>query len=356
MKGLAVIVLANQRFYAAKIVPVVLICGLICTLPIAAIMLVNHIRALADKPLAALNTELILQHDQGDKEAVGVRTKGLMEPFNLHGFKEAMTMRKLAAIQGVKEFSTALVLWQFDPKNTLTVVGLNPADPLVGFRKIEGLLMDKSRFFSSGNADEVLLERHFAKLFGYKQGALFKLAGKDLKIIGLVDFKEQSNLSSAAVFLPYETALTLAGKSEKIINQVFLSLSSSADIQQVSQAIEKAFPGFSLLSKDSLYKNLSAFNQLIYRGGHYMVLGIVPLALLLLAWTLKIHWLEFSSQVDVLKILGWPKSNIRSWLVLDTGYLLTGAILVAAALSAFIYWGVLPHLQIAPILTQGFRL
>jgi predicted lysophospholipase L1 biosynthesis ABC-type transport system permease subunit len=354
--GLAAIVFSNQLYYAKKIVPVILICGLILLIPAASILLVNHIRALADKPLTALNTELILQHDQGDKEAAEVRTRGLVEPFNLHGFNKESTRQRLAAVAGIKENSTALVLWQFDPQNTLTVVGLDPLDPLVGFRKVEELLTKGSRFFSSSNAEEVLLERHFAKLFGHQPGTFFRLADRDLKIVGLVDFKEQSNLSSAAVFVPYETALSLAGQSEKVINQVFLSLTSSADMEQVSQTIERSFAGFSLISKDSLYKNLSAFNQLIYRAGHFMVLAVVPLALLLLAWTLKMHRLEFAGQIDVLKVLGWPRGDLHHWLAWDTGYLLAEAITVAAILTAFIYWGLLPHLQIAPLLDQGFQL
>jgi predicted lysophospholipase L1 biosynthesis ABC-type transport system permease subunit len=354
--GLAAIVLSNQRYYARKILPVILICGLILLIPAASILLVNHIRVLADQPLAALDTELILQHDQGNKEAAEVRTKGLVEPFNQHSFDKESTMRQLAPIPGIKEYSSALTLWQFDLKNTLSVVGLDPSEPLVGFRKVEELLTKGSRFFSSSTSEEVLLERHFATLFGYKRGSFFTLGDRNLKIIGLVDFKEQSNLSSAAVFLPYETALLLSGQSEKIINMVFLSLNSTADIDQVNRAIGQSFPGYSLISKDSLYKNLSAFNQLIYRSGDFVILSILPLSLLLLAWTLKLYRLEFAGQIDVLNILGWSKSDLRRWLAWDTCYLLTGAITVAAILTAAIYWGLLPQVQIAPLLDQGFHL
>lgn len=354
--GLAAIVFRNQRFYAGKILPVMLICGLIVLIPAVSIVLVNHIRTLADRPLAALNTELILQHDQGAKDAAKVRTKGLIEPFNMHSFKEQETRRRIEVIQGIQRYSTALVLWQFDPQNSLTVVGLELDDPEVGLRKIESLLTKGSKFFSHNKADEVILERHFAKLFGHKPGTFFTLAGHKLKIIGLVDFKEQSNLSSAGVFLPYETALAISGKNEKIINQVFVSLSSVADIDQVSRAMEQAFPGFSLISRDSLYKNLSAFNQLIYRGGHLMILAVVPLALLLLTWTLKIHRLEFGSQIEVLKTLGWSRTDLRRWLILDLGYLLAGAVTIGAVLTAALYWGLLPYLHIAPLLNQGFQL
>jgi predicted lysophospholipase L1 biosynthesis ABC-type transport system permease subunit len=354
--GLAAVVLSNQLYYARKILPVILICGLILLIPAASTLLVKHIRTLADQPLAALNTELILQNDQGSKEAADVRTKGLVEPFNQHSFDKASTMRLLAAIPGIKESSSALVLWQFDPQNTLSVVGLDPSDPLIGFRKIEDLMTKGSRFFSSSNAEEVLLERHFATLFGHKQGAVFTLGDRNLKITGLVDFKEQSNLSSAAVFLPYETALSLSGRSEEIINMVFLSLNSSADIEQVNRAVGQAFPGFSLISKDSLYKNLSALNHLIYRSGHFVVLSVLPLSLLLLFWTMKLYRLEFAGQMDVLNTLGWSRSDVRRWLIWDTCYLLTAAAAVTAILTAAVYWGLLPRLQIAPLLDQGFHL
>ena len=350
------IILSNQRYYAGKIVPIILICSLILFIPAVSILLVNHIRTLADQPLEALNTELIIQHDQGNKEAAAVRTKGLVEPFELHNFNNELTRQKLIAIPGIKNFSTALVLWKFDPQSTLTVVGLNISDPLVGSRKIEQFLTPKSRFFSSNNAREVLLERHFAKLFGHKPGTIYKLAGYNLKIIGLVDFKEQSNLSNAAVFLPYQTTLDLAGMGEKIINQVFLSLTSSSNIEQVSHVVEQSFPGFSLISKDSLYKNLSAFNQLIYKGGHFLVVVVVPMALLLLAWTLKIHRLEFAGHINILTVLGWPKSDRFRWQAWDMGFLLVGAMAIAAVLTALTYWGLLPQLKIAPLLDQGFQL
>jgi hypothetical protein len=217
-------------------------------------------------------------------------------------------------------------------------------------------LLFKGRFFSDSQAEEVILERHFATLYGHKPGGRFQLAGRDLAIVGLVDFTEQSNLSNAAVFLPYATALHLSGEKERIVNQVFIALSSSADVRGVSRELGGIFPDFSLISRDSLYKNLSAFNRLIYRGGHLFVLLVLPLALLLLSWLLKMHRLEFSGQMKILKILGWPQDDLRRWQALDLGYLLAGGLLFAGIMSVIIYFFLLPHLQIAPLLDQGFKL
>lgn len=356
MRRLASIVWCNQLFYMGKVIPVMLICGLILFIPSAAALLTGHIRALAHKPLSVLNTELILQHDVGNKKAEDVRTKGLIEPFNMHSFDKKQTVEILNRVQGVSRYSTALVLWQFDPNNSLTAIGLDIEDPEVGLRKVESLLTPKSRFFSSNDANEILLERHFAKLFGHKPDLFYKLAGQQLKIIGLVDFKEQSNLSSAALFLPYETALTLSKQKTNVINQVFLSLDSSGNMETVSQSVEQLLPDFSLISRDSLYKNLSAFNQLIIRGGHLMLLAVIPLSLLLTIWTLKMYRLEFRSQTDILQVLGWPADVRRNWLLLDIGFLLFGAVIITSLLTAVLYWGLLPTMTIAPLLEDGFKL
>jgi hypothetical protein len=350
------LVLRNLLFYQKKTLPVMLLCGLILLLPAASSLLVHQITTLADQPLAALNTEIILQRDSGAKDAATVKTRGLIEPFNLHHFDKKVTVDSLKAINGIHLVSTALILWQFDPQNTLTVVGLDPADPPVGLRKIEGLLMPGGRFFSDSAVDEVILERHFAKLFGHKPGGSFQLAGHYLAIVGLVDFTEQSNLSNASVFLPYETALALAGIKEHVVNQVFITLASSTTVPGVSREVARAFPDFSLISRDSLYKNLSALNRLIYQGGHLLVGLVIPLALLLLFWVLKIHRLEFTRQIKILSTLGWPRADLRRWLALDLGYLLAGGLIIAAILSIILHFLLLPHLQIAPLLNQGFQL
>jgi hypothetical protein len=349
------LVLRNLLFHRKKTLPVVLLAGLLLLLPAASWLLVRQITILADRPLAALDTELIMQRDSGAKEAATVRTRGLVEPFDLHHFERDQAERRLAAIKGIDRYAIALVLWRFDPRNTLTVVGLDPDDPPVGLRKIESLL-SRGRFFSGARADEVILERHFAKLYGHKPGGRFQLAGRDLAIVGLVDFTEQSNLSNAAVFLPYDTALDLSGREERVANQLFIALASAADVRGVSRELGALFPEFALISRDSLYKNLSAFNRLIYRGGHLFVLLVPPLALLLLAWLLKMHRLEFAGQTKILKTLGWPRDDLRRWQALDLGYLLAGGLLLAGLMSLAVHFLLLAHLRIAPLLDQGFKL
>jgi len=350
------IILKNQAFHWKKVLLTMFLTGLMLFAPIASVMLTNHIKNLAEKPLQSLNTELILQDDHRGSDAEKIQTTGIMLPFNLRPFPLASTREKLNTVTEVSQYSTALVLWQFDLNNTRTIIAVNCDDPQVGLRKIESFLMPGGAFFSGNNAREVILERHFAKLYRYEAGQPFELAAERFRIVGIVDFKEQSNLSTASIFLPYETGLRVSRQHDPVINQVFLSLRSSSDRGAVVKKAESLFPGFSLITKDSLLKNLSSFNQFLYRFGTFFVLLVTPLSLLLAAWIVKIYRLDFAYQITILKTMGWPRKDVLLWQLYDTSVLAGAGLGLALLLTALLAWSVLPQLAIAPILNQGFKL
>jgi cell division protein FtsX len=350
------IILRNQLFHIKKVLLTILLTGLMFFVPVASVVLTNHIKGLAERPLQSLHTELILQNDRSGKNANEIRTTGVILPFNLQPFPLPDAREKLNTLREVKQYSSALVLWQFDLNNTRTIIALNWDEPQVGLRKIESFIMPGGSFFSGNAAREVILERHYAKLFKYEVNNKFVLAGEPYTIKGIVDFKEQSNLSTASIFVPYEIGLRVSNQKGLVVNQIFLSLQSSSDMAAVSRKAEKLFPGFSLITKDSLLKNLSSFNQFLYQFGNYFVMTITPLSLLLVAWTLKIYRLDFAYQIEILKTIGWPRKDIFSWVFYDIFLIVSAGIVLAVVLTFLLSWAVLPRLQIAPILNQGFKL
>lgn len=353
---LAKFVLRNQFFYFKKTALVAGMVGLMLFMPIAAVMLVNHVKTLAERPLNSLQTELILQNEQGGNNAGDVKTTGIILPFNLQSVSLETAREKLAGIGGIREYSTNLVLWQFDLRDTRTIMALNIDEPRVGPRRIESLLMPGSRFFSGNAASEAILERHYAKLFNHEIGKELELAGEKLRVVGIVDFKDQSNLSNASVFLPYDTGLRLAGQKEAIVNQLFLSLRSSADMGSVKTAVEGLFPGYSLITKDSLYKNLSSFNQLLYRFGNWFVMTIIPVSLFLAGWILKMHRMEHANLHETLTTIGWPSRDRLMWQFCDAAFIAGIALVPAFILAAILQWQVIPEIQVSPLLNQGFKL
>jgi cell division protein FtsX len=356
MMDLIRMIISNQLFYSKKVLLTVLLTGLMFFVPAASVVLTSHIKQLAEKPLRSLQTELILQNDRAGSKSEEIRTTGIILPFNLPPFPAAAAGEKLKTIGEIQRYSSALVLWQFALNNTRTIIALNRDEPQVGLRRIESFIMPGGRFFSGNAAREVILERHFAKLYKHEVNKAFELAGENYTIVGIVDFQEQSNLSTASIFIPYEIGLRLSHQKEPVVNQIFLSLKTSSDSEAVSRKAELLFPGYSLITKDSLLKNLSSFNQFLYRFGNYFVMTITPVSLLLVLWILKIHRLDFRYQGELLKTMGWPKKDRLLWSFYDTSILAGAGLVLAFVLTVLLSWQVLPGLQSAPILDQGFKL
>jgi cell division protein FtsX len=350
------IIFKNLLFYRQKTLLTVTLVSFLLFLALSSFMFTNKIKNLADAPLNSLQTEIILQKDKTNKNANEIKTSGVIEPFNLNSFSKKATLQKISGIKEIKNFSSALVLWQFDIQNNRTIVGLDVNDPLVGLRKIEQWLMPSSKFFSDDKADEVILERHFAKLFGYKLNSVYLIGDKNYKIVGIVDFKEESNLSNAQVFMPYNTALSLLGAEKPIINQVYISLDNASLLPKAQKEIESLLPDFSVITKDRLLKNLSSFNRLVYQFGNYFSLGIGFLSLVLISWILKMSRLEFKEQTKILKIIGWSKQKIRQWIFLESGAIIVFSLILSALFLAVFYWAILPKIDIGVLMNQNFKL
>ncbi len=350
------IVIKNLFFYWRKVLLLAGLVSFLLFLGFSSFLFVSKIKKSADAPLQSLQTEIILEQDQADKEASAVKTSGVIEPFNLASFPRQETVQKLLAIKGVSQVSSALLLWQFDIKNNRTIVGLDVNDPKVGLRKIEDLLMPGGRFFSNNDAPEVILERHFAKLFGYRLKGNYPINGQSYKIVGIVDFKEESNLSNAQVFMPYNSALHLAGKGEPVANQIYISLANASSLPRAQEEIKKAFPQFSVITKDRLLKNLSSFHRLVYRFGDYLATGVAFLALILVVWILKIGRMELGEQAKILRSMGWPQSRLRQWAAVEIGAIIVLSLLFCLVLLAIFYWGVLPRIKGEVLMDQNFKL
>jgi len=350
------IIFRNLIFYWKKVVLIIGLMALLFFVGIASILFTNRIQQLADRPLEAIGTEIILQKDSASKNPADIRTQGVIFPFNLQTFSKESIEANLRAIPETKDFSTALMLWQFDLKNNKTIVGLSTGDPKIGLRKIEDWLMPGSRFFSNDSAQEIILERHFAKLFGFKRGEKYSINGQDYNIIGIVDFTEESNLSNAQIFMPYKTALTLVSSKEQIINQVYVSLKNASLLSEAQKSISERLPDLTIITKDRLLKNISTFNRLIYRFGNYFVASMILIVAVLSFFIFKMLSLEFQSQTAILKTIGWSKQEIRHWKLGEIIFIAGAAFVISLLFLGIFNITILPNIHFDSLLDQNFKL
>ncbi len=350
------LILNNIIFYWKKFLITAVLAGVILFIGASSFIFTSYIKKLADKPLQSLQTEIILQKDSADKNPADVKTAGVILPFNLESFLRNDVKDKILGLPNIKNISTALILWQFDVKNNRTIVALDINEPRVGLRNMDTFLMPGGHFFSANDSSEVILERHFATLFGHKVGQNYPINGKDYKIIGLVDFQEQSNLANAQIFIPYKTALQIIGKKDEIANQVFVSLQSAAKLDSTKNQLTKEFPDLSILSKDNLLKNLSGLNQMFYRFGAYFEAGMALISLLLVIFVIKLRRLEYDYQSVIFKFLGWPKNKIVWWNAFDSLLTLFNSFIFAAVLSLLLWWQMPSIVNLGPLMNYNLLL
>jgi predicted lysophospholipase L1 biosynthesis ABC-type transport system permease subunit len=325
-------------------------------LGISSTIFTTYIKELVDRPLKSLQTEIILQKDNSNKNPQDIKTIGVILPFNLQSFPKNEVSDQISKIPSIKDISTSLVLWQFDIKNNRTLIALDVNEPKVGLRNIESMLMTGSKFFTANDSQEIILERHFATLFKYKVGQDYQIGENALKIVGLVDFQEQSNLANAQGFLPYQTALKLIGEKDNIVNQTFISLQSASDLPKVKDELTTLYPSFSIISKDNLLKNLSGLSQMFYRFGTYFSIVMTGISLLLAFSVLRLHRLEYAYQTEILTTLGWPKRKTRLWVVIDTLFIFTGAIIFAFILALILQLQLPTLIKSAPMINYNIKL
>lgn len=350
------LILKNILFYWRKNAITILLAGVILFLGISATIFTNYVKKLVDSPLQSLQTEIILQDDSSNKNPGGIKTSGVILPFNLQTFSKNQAIEQISKIPNVRNVSTALVLWQFNIRDNRTLVALDVNEPKVGLRNIESMLMPGGHFFTSNGSPEIILERHFATLFKYKLGQDYLIGEHAYKIVGLVDFQEQSNLANAQGFLPYQTALNLIGEKDNVTNQTFISLQSASDLPKVKEELSKLYPSFSIVSKDNLLKNLSGLNQMFYRFGTYFSIIMVGISLLLALSVLRLHQLEYAYQTEILKILGWKSNTVRQWIVIDSLTVLIGATIFGVLLSLLLQWQLPSLIKSVPMINYNIQL
>jgi cell division protein FtsX len=348
-------VVENQLYYWQKTLLVAVLASLLIFIAVAAFIFTSKIKELANKPLESLETEIILQKDRTGKAPQSVRTKGNILPFNLDSFRREAVVNDLKAMDEVNAVSTALVFWEFSISNTITIIGIEVNDPPIGIRKISSMLMS-GRFFESDTARDVILERHFSQLFGYKVGGIYPVEDKKYRIVGIVDFMEQSNLSNAQVFMPYETAIDAVGGEKGTVNQVYVSLKKATFLDKVKKELAGLFPDLSVITKDKLLANLSNLNRIFYKFGDLLVAGIFFIVLILVSWILVMYRLEFKNQIEVFRILGWRKRSSHKFVIIDLFTIMLYSGIIALALTLVFYLIVVPGIQLDSLLNQGFKL
>jgi putative ABC transport system permease protein len=285
---------------------------------IALFVSINAVSAAYQKavslPFKNLGADLVVQRPEKravDSKQAPASMRGIRLPFS-NQLLPAQDLEKLKSIEGVDAMATSLLLWEFDQGGFRTIMGVDLAQPSLGPVKVKEWLKE-GRF--PENPGEVVLEKHYAKFHQSRPGDPFPIGNRSFKVVGLLEIKEGSQIASANVYLPLTDAETLIEGETKGVNIVYLHLKTPSLLTQVKIQIFKELSGVSVTSSDSFLELMGGVSKISDQFS--LLASIIALggAIFLIIKTMLSNLVERSSEIGILKAVGWTEKDVQKQLM-----------------------------------------
>jgi putative ABC transport system permease protein len=259
---------------------------------------------------------------------------------------------KLKKLKGIDKMAVSLQVWSFDPGRFKVIEGVDPENPNIGPLRFREWIA-KGRFFKAGDKGVAVAEKHFAKFYGLRVGDPIDISGEIFKLIGTVEVKNSSQLTSANLFLPIDEVRRLSGIDSGSVNGIYIHLNKAASSVDVVEAIRKAVPGIKVTSPDSSLATADSLFRLSQQYTWLIAVIVIIVAAFLILKTAAANILERTREIGIMKAVGWTKYNVSRQLFLEM--LIQGLLGAAIGIAAGIFGSVfLSGLKVnAPLPWQG---
>ena len=201
--------------------------------------------------------------------------------------------------------------------SSYSVAGVDPTNETTGLITKSQLV--KGAWFTSGPADEVLVNTAYASTKGLKVNGTVTINSKSYRIVGLVSPTLTGNV--ADIYFPLSTMQSLAS-APGYVNEVLVSVKSASEVAAVTAAIKKELPGATVLTSKTLADSVSGS----LNNAHKLAndLGGVLAIVILLAAFLIAGLLTLSSvakrvrEIGSLRAIGWTRGQVVRQVMAET--------------------------------------
>lgn len=197
--------------------------------------------------------------------------------------------------------------------DSFTVLGIDTGGAAIG--PLAAVEVTAGRGFASTDAGELvaLVDSSYGASSEIAVGDTIDVSGSDVEVVGVVASTSDSADTAANVYLPIDTAQTLAGL-EDVISTIYVQAGSAAGIDAVQAALEDAVPDFTVSSQSELAStvsgSLTSATSMITSLGTWLSIIVLAVALLMAVLFTISGVSRRTREFGTLKAIGWSNSRV----------------------------------------------
>lgn len=266
-------------------------------------------------PFKNLGADLVIQKPEKravDSAQAPASMRGIRLPFS-NQLLPTEDLQRLAALDGVASVGSSLFLWEFDNNGFRTIMGVDLSQPSLGPIKVKEWLKE-GRF--PEKEGEVVLEKHFAKFHRTTLGSTMRIGSRPFTVVGLLEIKEGSQIASGNMYLTLSDAQNLS-KDAQGVNVAYLRLQNPSFLDKVKTLIGQEMPGLSVTSSDSFLEVMGGVSKISDQFTLLTSLIALAGAIFLIIKTMLGNLVARSSEIGILKAVGWTERNVQKQLMAE---------------------------------------
>ncbi|BDV31110.1 ABC transporter permease [Microbacterium terricola] len=194
-----------------------------------------------------------------------------------------------------------------------TVLGIDPADTAVGPLSAVEVTDGRGLASSDAGADVAVLDATYASTSELAVGDTIDVGGTDVEVVGIVSATGSEADTAANVYLPLDTAQTIAGLDD-VVSTVYVQAESADAIASVQSAIEAELPDATVSSQSDLAAtvsgSLSSATSLITNLGTWLSIIVLAVALAMAVLFTISGVSRRTREFGTLKAIGWSNGRV----------------------------------------------
>lgn len=205
---------------------------------------------------------------------------------------------------------------------SFTVLGIDPSATGVGPLSATKVSSGRALAASDAGKQVAVVDSRYAKTASIAVGDSVEVGGSKVQVVGIVTSTGDDAETAANVFLPIDTARTLAGVQD-VVSTVYVSADSASGIDAVQKQIEQKYPDATVSSQAELAAqvsgSLSNASSLIGNLGTWLSIAVLAVALGIAMLLTSSGVSRRTREFGTLKAIGWSNRRVVAQLAGESG-------------------------------------